>query len=177
MGIAVRRQKSADLPARARSATLADLQGVTHGLRSRLSALRERQRVADAEEFALFGGGDAGVGGEPVVVIEAGCGGPRRQGTAAHVAEFSGEAEDFFAGARIAWGNRAARAGMAALECDCADFEAHCVIFVWAEELVLPKCGDAVDFECRAKTFARFVQRNTREPVADSFEGSGRDDG
>src|SRR2546421_2694743 len=174
MGIAVWRQKSADVPACARSATLADLQALTHGLRSRLRPSRERYWIAEAEEFALLGAWDTGVCGQTIKMIEAGCGGPGRKGIAAHVAEFSREAEDFFAGARIARGNGAARAGMAALECDCADFETHGVIFVGTEEAVLPKCGDAVDFECGAETFARFVQRNAGKPVAYSFEGSGR---
>ena len=105
----------------------------------------------------MFGAGDASVCGQTIKMVEAGCGGPWRKGTAAHLAEFSGEAENFFAGTRIARGNGAARAGMAALECDCADLEAHREIFVGAEELVLPKCGHAIDFECGAETFARFV--------------------
>src|SRR5256885_10967449 len=177
MGIAVWRQKSADVPACARSATLADLQALTHGLRSRLRPSRERYRIAEAEEFALLGAGDTSVCGQTIKMVEAGCGGPGRKGTAAHVAEFSREAENFFAGARIAWRNGAASAGMAALECDCADFEAHGVIFVGAEELVLPKRRNAVDLECGAETFARFVQRDTGKPVAYGFEGSGRNDG
>src|SRR5882724_10207802 len=177
MGIAVWRQKSADLADRARSATLADLQALTHGLRSRLRLSRERYWIAEAEEFALLGAWDASVCGQAIKMVEAGCGGPRRKGTAAHLAEFLGEAENLFAGARISRRNGAPRARMAALECDCADFEAHGVIFVGAEELVLPKCGDAVDFECGAETFTRFVQRHAGEPVAYGFEGSGRDDG
>src|SRR5207302_9378548 len=136
MGIAVWRQKSADLADRARSATLTDLQGVTYALRSRLRPSRERYWIAEAEEFALLGGGHASVCGQTIKMVEAGCGGPGRKGTASHVAEFLGEAENLFAGARIARGNGAARAGMAALECDCADFEAYSVIFVGTEELV-----------------------------------------
>src|SRR5256885_15898514 len=157
MGIAVWRQKSADVPACARSATLADLQALTHGLRSRLRPSRERYWIAEAEEFALLGAWDTSVCGQTIKMVEAGCGGPGGKGTPAHVAEFFGEAENFFAVARIARRNGAARAGMAALECDCADFEADCVILVGAEEPILPKCGDAVDFECGAETFARFI--------------------
>jgi len=119
--------------------------------------LRKRDNIADAEKFALFGGWDAGVGGETVVVIEAGFSGPGLKGTAAHLAEFLGEAQDFFSGASIARGNGATRARMAALECDCADFKAHSVILVGAKEPVFPKCGNAVNFERGAETLARFV--------------------
>ena len=105
----------------------------------------------------MLGAWDTSVCGQTIKMVEAGCGGPVWKGTAAHLAEFFGEAEDFFAVARIARRNGAARAGMAALECDCADFEADGVILVGAEEAVFPKRGDAVDFERGAETFARFV--------------------
>ena len=45
----------------------------------------QHQGVADADEFALFGGGDAGVGGQTIKMIEAIGGRSGRQGSAAHV--------------------------------------------------------------------------------------------
>jgi hypothetical protein len=45
------------------------------------------EEIADAEEFVGFGGGDAGVGGEAVEVVEAGAWGPGRQGGFAELGE------------------------------------------------------------------------------------------
>src|SRR5579859_1864809 len=123
----------------------------------RCPELTERQRIADAEELSLFGAGDAGVGAEAVVVVEARFGRPGRDGVAAHVAEFAREADDFFAGTGIPRRHGAARAGIAAFECNLAYFESHDVIFVGTEKLVLPKRGNAADFERGAEAFARFV--------------------
>src|SRR5256885_14964189 len=95
MGIAVWRQKSADLADRARSATLTDLQALTHGLRSRLRPSRERYWIAEAEEFALLGAGDTSVCGQTIKMVEAGFRAPWGKGTAAHLAEFFGETENF----------------------------------------------------------------------------------
>src|SRR5712692_2396013 len=56
----------------------------------RLSALRpalQKKGVAEAEEFAGFGAGDAGVGGEAVEVVEAAGGRPGRELRAAKIAE------------------------------------------------------------------------------------------
>jgi len=46
---------------------------ILHKLRVKVCAIcgtLEHQGVADTEEFALFGGGDAGVGGHTVEVVE-----------------------------------------------------------------------------------------------------------
>ncbi len=53
---------------------------------------------------------------------------------------------DISARVRIAWRNRAARAGIASLKTDFADAEAHGVAFFFTEELIFPERRDAVDF-------------------------------
>ena len=110
-----------------------------------------------AEEFAGFGRGDAGVGGEAVEVIEAVAGRPRGQGGLAKLGEMFLEAFEDFASAGIAWGDGAAGAGMAAFKIYFADFEADDAAFFLAEELIFPEGGDAVDFERGPKAFADFI--------------------
>jgi hypothetical protein len=144
----------------------------------------EVEGIADAEEFIGFGRGDASVGGEAVEVVEAGAGGPGRQGGFAEVGEAFLEAFEDFAGLGIAGRDGAAGAGIAALEIDFADFEADYAAFVFAEELVFPEGGDAVDFQSGAKALAGFINGDARktlrrgtEPLGDGFEGGGGDDG
>src|SRR5882724_3074957 len=145
--------------------------------------LRERaqfsqhQGVADAEGFALFGYGDASVGSEAVEVVEASGGRCRRQGITAHFAELLLEADEIFASVRIARRYRASRARIAALECDVTYFEAYRIIFLFAEKLVFPERGHAVDFESSAKAFARVVQFESWEKIADRLQRCGRDNG
>jgi hypothetical protein len=144
----------------------------------------EAERIADAEEFVGFGGGDAGVGGEAVEVVEAGAGGPGRKGGFAELGEAFLEAFEDFAGLGIARRNGAAGAGIAALEIYFADFEADYAALVFAEELIFPEGGDAVDFERGAEALADFVESDPRktlrrwaEPLNHRFEGGGGDDG
>src|SRR6266851_118681 len=105
-------------------------------------------------------------------MVEAGGWGPGRQSFAAQVAETFLEAGDFGGGLRVARGNGAAGAGVAALEVDFADAEAHHAAFVFAVELIFPERGQmsvrarsllgnfgATDFERGAKTLARAVER------------------
>src|SRR6266478_5877973 len=124
-------------------------------------------------------------------MVEAGGVGPRRQSFAAQVAETLLEAGDFGAGLRVACGDRAAGAGVAALEVDFADAEAHHAAFVFAVELIFPERGQmsvrarsfrgdfrpgnlsAIDFERGAKAPARAVERQVREPLADGSQRRG----
>ena len=140
--------------------------------------------IAYAEEFVGFGGGDAGVGGKAVEVVEAGAGGPWRQGGLAVLGEAFLEAFEDFAGLGIAGRDGATGAGIAALEIYFADFEADHAAFVFAEELVFPESRHAVDFECGAEALAGFVERDSRktlrrwaEPLNYRFERGGGDDG
>ena len=87
------------------------------------------------------------------------------------------EAVECDAGEGIARGNGAAGAGIAALEMNFADLEAHDATLVFAEELVFPEGGHAIDFERGAEAEADFVEGEPREPFANGLERSGGDDG
>src|SRR5216684_3253990 len=97
--------------------------------------------VAEAEGLAGFGGGDAGVGGDAVEMVEAGGRGPGRKSFAAQVAEAFLEAGDFGGGLRVARRDGAAGARVAALEMDFADAEAHHGALVFAVEPIFPERG------------------------------------
>src|SRR6266849_4130918 len=94
--------------------------------------LENLKRVAEAEGLAGFGWGYAGVDGQAIKMVEAGGGGPGGQSFAAQVAETFLEAEDFGGGVRVARWNGAAGAGVAALEVDFANTEAHHAALVFA---------------------------------------------
>jgi len=130
-----------------------------------------------AEEFGRFGRGDAGVGGEAVEMIEAGARGPRGKRGFAELSEALLEAVERDAGEGIARGNGAAGTGIAALEMDFADLEAHGAALVFAEELIFPEGGHAIDFERGAEAQADFVQGELRKPFANGLQRSRRDDG
>jgi len=130
-----------------------------------------------AEELTRFGGGDAGVGGEAVEMVEAGAGRPRGKRGFAELGEALLEAVECDAGKGIARRNRAAGAGIAALEMNFADLEAHGAALIFAEELVFPEGGHAIDFEGCAEAEADFVERETREPFAYGLQRRGGDDG
>jgi hypothetical protein len=136
------------------------------------------------EQFILFGGGNAGVGGETVEVVEAGAGGPGREGGFAELGEALLEAFEDFAGLGIAGRDGATCAGIAALEICFTDFEADYAAFVFTEELVFPERGDAVDFEGGAETFARFVEGDAGKsfgscgkPLGNGLQGCCGNDG
>jgi hypothetical protein len=142
-----------------------------------MEELRETESIAYAEEFVCFGGGDAGVGGQAVEVVEAGARGPGRESGFAELGEAFLEAFEDFAGLGIAGRDGATGAGIAALETYFTDFEADYAAFVFAEELIFPKGGDAVDFERGAKALAGFVESDSRktlrrwaEPLSYGFE-------
>src|SRR6266849_4122505 len=109
---------------------------------------------------------------------EAGGGGPQWQSFAAQVAETFLEASDFVAGLPVAPWNGAAGGGIAALEGDFADAEAHHAALVFAVELIFPERGQvsvcarslqgfsAIDFERGAKALAHGVEGQAREPIA-----------
>ena len=93
----------------------------------------KQQRIADAQEFALFGRGDAGIGGDPIVMIEACRRRRRRQGSATHFAEHFLEADQVFAGAGVAWWDGTTCARIAALEGDFANPKSNRIIFIFPE--------------------------------------------
>src|SRR5229473_8455093 len=94
--------------------------------------LENLKRVADAEGLAGFGWGYAGVDGQAIKMVEAAGGGPGGQSFAAQIAEAFLETDDFFGGLRVARGNGATGARVAALEVHFADAEAHHAAFVFA---------------------------------------------
>src|SRR5260370_12812856 len=118
-------------------------------------------------------------------MVEAGGGGPPWQSFAAQVAETFLEASDFGAGLRVAPWNGAAGAGIAALEGDFADAEAHHAALVFAVELIFPERGQvsvcarslhgvsAIDFERGAKALAHGVEGQAREPIAHCLQRRG----
>jgi len=110
-------------------------------------------------------------------MVEAGARGPRGKRGFAEIGETLLEAVEGDAGEGIARGNGAAGAGIAALEMDFADLEAHDAALVFAEELVFPEGGHAIDFERGAEAEADFVEREPREPFAYGLQRSGGDDG
>lgn len=135
-----------------------------------------------------MGGGDAGVGGEAVEVVEARAGGPCGESGFAPASEMLLEAVEIQTGERIAGRNGAAGAGIAALEGDFADGKANDAAFVFAEELVFPEGRQLlskrdpfrvdVDFESGAKAKANVVDGETRKPFGDGLErGCGNDGG
>src|SRR5258707_12442897 len=111
-------------------------------------------------------------------MVEAVCWDPGGQSYASKVVEAVLEASDFGAGLRVARGNGAAGARIAALEVDFANAEAHYAALVFAVELVLPERGQvsvcarslhgvgAIDFERGAKAMAHGVEGEAREPIA-----------
>src|SRR5882762_3792961 len=76
-------------------------------------------------------------------MVEAGCWRPGRKSFAAEVGETLLEADEVGCGLRVTRGDRAAGAGVAALEIYFADAEAHYAALVFAVELVFPECGQA----------------------------------
>ena len=84
-------------------------------------------------------------------MVEAGARGPWRQSGFTLVGEMFLEAFHGDAGERIARGDGATGAGIAALEMDFADLEADGATLVFAEELIFPEGGDATDLESGAE--------------------------
>src|SRR5271157_5228651 len=99
-------------------------------------------------------------------MVEAGARGPRRERSFAELGEALLEAVNRDAGEGIARRNGATRAGIAALEMDFADLEAHRAALVFAEEPILPKGGHAIYFEGGAEAEADFVEGEAGEPFA-----------
>src|SRR5713226_7672383 len=145
--------------------------------------LENLKRVAKAEGLAGFGWGYAGVDGQAIKMVEAAGGGPGGQSFAAQIAETLLEADDVGAGLRVASGNGAAGAGMAALEMDFADAEAHNAALVLTVKLIFPERGQFpirarpgvghVDFERGAKALTRIGERQSGEPIADGLQRRG----
>src|SRR5258708_29205739 len=122
-------------------------------------------------------------------MVEAGDGGPRRQSFAAQVAETLLESGEVGAGLRVARGDGAAGARVAALEVDFADAEAHDAALVFAVELIFPECGQVsvrargargvrsnvgtIDFQGGAKTLSRAVERHAGKPIAHRLQRCG----
>src|SRR5882762_10348464 len=88
-------------------------------------------------------------------MVEAGCWRPGRKSFAAEVGETLLEADEVGCGLRVTRGDRAAGAGVAALEIYFADAEAHYAALVFAVELVFPECGQVSVRAGRARTSDR----------------------
>src|SRR6266478_352977 len=112
-------------------------------------------------------------------MVEAGGWRPGRQSFAAQIAETFLKAGEVGARLRIASGNGAAGAGIAALKMDFADAETDHAALVFAVELIFPERGQvsvlarrvrctvgAIDFERGTKTLARAVKRQAGKPIA-----------
>src|ERR1700674_5403610 len=104
--------------------------------------------------LAGFGGGDAGVGGQAVEMLEAIGVGPGRKMGAALLGEMFLKVDGVGTGMRIARGNGAADAGVATFKGDFADVETDYAAKLGAEELVFPEWRDAVEFQSGAETQA-----------------------
>jgi hypothetical protein len=154
----------------------------------------KHEGVGEAEELARFGGGDAGVGGEAVEVIESGTGRPSGESGFSELSEPSLEAVENGAGVRIAGRDGTTRARIAALESDFTDCEANDTAFLFTEETIFPEGGQLfagrgafrveIDFEGGPETLAGFFEADAWEPFGaqgkpfgDGLERSRGDDG
>jgi len=103
-------------------------------------------------------------------MVEASLRRPNREIGAPKIGEAFLEAWDDFSRVWIARRNRAARAGVAALEIHFANAEAHGTAFSFAKELIFPERRDTVDFERGAEALARFVDLHAIEQFAYSLQ-------
>ena len=110
-------------------------------------------------------------------MVEAIEGRPRGQSGLAEMGEALLEAFEDDASEGIAGRDGATSARVAALEVDLTDAEADGATFFGAEELILPKCGNAVDLQRSAKAKSYIVNGEAGEPFANGLKGSGRDNG
>src|SRR5437879_10499320 len=102
---------------------------------------------------------------------------PGWQIRSAQFAETLLKAGDISARVRIAWRNRATRAGIAALKIDFANAEAHGAAFFFAEELIFPECRDVIDFQSGAEAEPHIACGQAREPGGNRINRSSRDNG
>src|SRR5258707_926201 len=103
-------------------------------------------------------------------MVEAGGGRRWRQGIAAHFAKLFLEADQIFSRTGIARRDGTARAGIAALEGDFANLKSNWIIFVFAEKLIFPERGHAIDFQRGAESFTSFVQRDAGKKFGDCLQ-------
>jgi hypothetical protein len=80
------------------------------------------------------------------------------------------ETDDVGAGVRIAGGNGAADAGVAAFKGDFADVETDYAAKFSAEELVFPEWWHAVELQSGAETQTGFGDGHAGKPLADGLE-------
>lgn len=137
----------------------------------------QKQSITYVEVLAGFGGGDSRVGGEAVEVLEAVGVGPGRKMRAALLNETLLKTDGVGAGVRIARGDRATDAWIAAFKGDFADLETDYAAKFSAEELVFPEWWHAVEFQSCSETQTGFVDRQAGEPFADGLERGCGDDG
>jgi len=121
------------------------------------------------EGLAGFGGGDTRVGGEAVEMLETAGVRPGWEMRTALLGETFLKADGVGAGVRIARGDGAADAWVAAFKGDFADTETHYAAKFSAEELVFPEWRDAVEFESRAETQTGFREGYAGKPFADGL--------
>lgn len=127
------------------------------------------------EGLAGFGGGDAGVGGEAIEMLEAVGVRPGRQMGAPLLGEMFLKADDVGAGVWIACWDGAADTRVAAFKSDFADVETDYAAKFSAEELIFPEGRYAVELQSGAETQAGFRDRHAGEPFANGLERRGGD--
>lgn len=93
------------------------------------------------------------------------------------VGEMFLEAFENNAGEGIAGRDGATGAGIAALEMDIADLKTDGAALVFAEKLIFPEGGDAIDFERGTEAKADVVDGKAGEPISDGLERGSGDDG
>src|SRR5437588_10979926 len=106
-------------------------------------------------------------------MVEARLGSPVRDVAAAIVGKEFLKARNDCPGLRIARRDRAAHAGIAALELHFADAKRHENILVCGEKLVFPKGRYAIDFQRGAKTQAHIADGEPGEYGANRVERRG----
>ena len=122
------------------------------------------------EGLAGFGGGDAGVGGEAIEMLEAVGVRPERKMGAALLGEMFLKADDVGASVGIACGDGATDAWVAAFKGDFADVKTNYAAKFSAEELVFPEWRHAIELQSGSETQAGFRDSHAREPFADGLE-------
>ena len=127
--------------------------------------------------LAGFGGGNARVGGKAVEMLEAVSVRPGRKMGAALVSKTLLKTGGIGAGLRIAGGDGAAYAWIAAFKSDFADMETNYATKFCSEEMVFPEWRHAVELQSCAETQTGFRDRHPGKPFADGLERGRGDDG
>ncbi len=134
------------------------------------------EAIADAQDFPGFGGGDAGIDGEAVKVVEAGAVCPGGRVCSRFVAECLREVRPEFGGQRVAGGDNAALAGVDAVKQGIADAKRH-GFSGFRVQAIFPEGRDAADFQIGAEAPPHFFQAQAGIPGRHFFQRRRADDG